>query len=82
MHLLKTVIVIGIVLVALYFMALVMDAWLETKAAPREPMFFCPKHGMMRKENTIVLIDVTKEPMCPMCFHETMQKASKSPILK
>ena len=66
-----------VVLLVVYVSYLILDAWLETKAAPRAEMFFCQRHGFMRKEHTIKLVDWADEPVCPRCFSERMTAAER-----
>ena len=49
-------------------------AYVEVKAAPREEMFYCDKHGPIRKQHVIKFLD---SDYCPICFHERSSKAER-----
>jgi hypothetical protein len=45
-------------------------AYLEVRAAPREPMVECQKHGLFRKKHLVTFLDTE---WCPRCVHEKIQ---------
>lgn len=57
-----------------YLLYLVLEAWLDTKTAPRQEMFWCNAHGAILKAHCITLLD---SPYCPRCFTERMKSAEK-----
>lgn len=59
----------------LYIGSIHLKAWMETKSAPRDEMFLCPKGHMIRKQDAITFMD---QPVCPLCFHENLKTAEKS----
>jgi hypothetical protein len=61
--------------IATYFIGIFIMAMIEAKAAPREPMVWCPVHGAIRQQHMIKFLD---SDFCPSCFHERMKKAEKS----
>lgn len=62
--------VVVLVLLGLYALAVIVGAWLKVKGAPREEMFWCSKHGEIRKK---YCIDFAGMPYCSLCFHERMK---------
>lgn len=73
--------VVFLVLVLVVFVGIVIEAWLEVKAAPREEMVICQHHGPIRSSLLLKMPGFNKnDPLsgyCPLCFHETLQKAEK-----
>jgi hypothetical protein len=56
-----------------------LEAYLEVRAAPREPMFICeknPKHGMFLAKHCIEFMPGVK--YCPLCFHETSKRMERT----
>lgn len=52
----------------------VVSGYLAVKYAPREEMFFCQKHGMLRKANCLEFLGT---PACSICFHDNLVDAEK-----
>lgn len=78
----KAIFVVLFTVPFLYLGYMLLDAFMSVKTAPREPMFFCNRHGFMRKEHTITLVEWSKEPQCPVCFSEAMKAASRVPAIR
>jgi hypothetical protein len=53
----------------------VIEAMIDVKRRPREPMFWCHKHGYFRKKHVLPITGVTD--VCPICFKEAWDKAGK-----
>lgn len=66
-----------IIVILLYIAYVYLRAKLEVKAAPREDMFMCDKHGAFRKRHLIKFLDME---YCPLCFDEKMQQPLDSTI--
>lgn len=68
------IIIISILLICgIYVAMIIVDAWLEVRNSPREPMYECPKHGILREKHLINFrFDNDQKPYqeCPMCFDE------------
>lgn len=62
--------------VVLYILWVVIQAWVDTKGAPRKEMFFCNIHGPMLKEHAISFLGT--DNYCSICFHEKMRAAERS----
>jgi hypothetical protein len=60
-----------LVLVAMYLGWCWLSARMEVKAAPREPMFECEKHGVFRRKHLVKFLD---NEYCPQCIDERLQK--------
>lgn len=68
-------IVLGIVLLAGGYIGYTwLNAYLQTKAWPREPMFICDKHGPINKN---YIIQFSGVDYCSLCFHEKLETAEK-----
>jgi len=61
-------------LTVFYLGWIVFSSYLATKASPREPMVWCPKHGPIRQQYMITFMGV---PYCSICFHERLQAAER-----
>lgn len=57
-----------------YVLWLFLSAYLEVKAQPREAMFWCTKHGMMRKKDCISFMGMD---YCILCWHERVKSQEK-----
>jgi hypothetical protein len=67
---------IGIGLVLAYFLWIgsgVLEAVLDVKRRPREPMFWCTHHGYFRQKHVLPIPGMTD--VCPICYHEAWKKA-------
>lgn len=62
-------------LLVLYAGWLVFSSYLSVKAAPREPMEWCPVHGPIRKQYMITFMGM---PYCAICFHNRLRTAERS----
>ena len=56
-----------------------LDAWLEIKKAPTEPMSWCHKHGYFRKQHTLPLFPelggtAENANFCPTCYYDMVWK--------
>ena len=73
---LSILIIAGILILAgLGYLAYIgLEAYAEVKAAPREDMLMCEKHGPIRKNGTI---DFFGTQFCGLCFHDKMSAAEK-----
>jgi hypothetical protein len=60
-----------------YLVWSVLRSWLVVKAAPREPMIFCAKHGPIREQYTI---DFMGTKNCAICFHDRLKLAERGRI--
>lgn len=84
MAVMKTILIIGLIVWFLlmigYIAAVAWDAKHDTKAAPREDMFTCDKHGVFAKRYVTRLTGVTEEPIdyCPFCLEDRFREAKKS----
>lgn len=81
MFLFWTFIWIIIVLLAsaiVYIGFIYLEAKMEVKAAPREPMFECQKHGIFRKKHLIKFLDTE---WCPMCIDERIKLPLDSSVV-
>lgn len=65
--------------VILYVAWVVITTIIETKGAPREEMFLCPKHGPIRAQHCIQFQSSsdTWVKYCSICFHERLTNAEK-----
>jgi hypothetical protein len=63
-------------LVGLYIGYIYLEAWVITRAQPREEGFMCDKHGLMQKRYTISFAGVA---YCAICFHEKLETMEKIP---
>jgi len=59
-----------VVLLVLYIFLTYSSAVLEVKNSPREAMYECPTHGIMRQEH---LIHHLGQKICPKCFDEKIK---------
>jgi hypothetical protein len=70
---------VSLVLLAIvgYLLYVVLQAWYETKDAPRVPMFLCPKHGAVPTKYTLKLNVFSDRPVeyCPFCMADKMKAA-------
>lgn len=87
---LLALIVVGLVVFVCSALA---QGFLETKLAPREPMFICAVHGPMAEKNTLLFQNydgvyvnpATKQEetrrgdhrYCAICFHERLKAAER-----
>lgn len=60
----------------------IVEAYVDVKNKPREPMFWCNKHGYFRMKHTLPLFPelggkAQNSHMCPSCYHETVFKNIK-----
>lgn len=53
------------------------EAKLEVESQPREPMFECLKHGLIRKIHLVTFLD---QEMCPYCFDERIHMPLDSSV--
>lgn len=53
----------------------VMETIAEVKNRPREPMFWCHKHGHFRRKHVLPIPGMTD--VCPMCYREAWDKAEQ-----
>ena len=60
-----------------YFGSALVEGWIETRAAPREPMFWCHKHGHFRAGHCVPMFNVL---VCPTCYHDAIKNAEKKVI--
>jgi hypothetical protein len=57
--------------------AAVLEAYIDVKNKPREEMFWCTKHGPIRKQHTLPLFpELGGRPLnshvCPMCYKQAV----------
>ena len=57
-----------------YLAYVIFSGWAEVKAAPREEMLMCDKHGPIRQNGTI---DFFGSRFCGLCFHEKLSAAER-----
>ena len=73
---------VGLVLIAVVCLWLILvpllQAYADFKARPREPMDWCPKHGMFRQQHSLPVPGVPTVKMCPTCFLNSISKAGKA----
>jgi hypothetical protein len=60
----------------------ILEAWLDFKGKPKEPMFWCHLHGPFRKKHCLPLfpeLQGTAENsfICPTCYYEKVFKDPK-----
>ena len=58
-----------------YYVLTYTSAVAEVKAQPREPMYECPKHGLIRRVHLITFtFNNFDKPIeqCPFCYNEKM----------
>jgi hypothetical protein len=74
-------ILIGLILFVLgvAVVSTVVEAYVDFKNKPREPMFWCHKHGYFRMKHTLPLFPelggkAENSHMCPTCYYETVFK--------
>jgi len=73
------ILAVGIVTFLGYATYVVLDAYAEVKLQPREPMFLCNKHGMIRQQHLIHFQSApdTFIDYCPICFDERLKSVEK-----
>lgn len=65
-----------IMVVALLFIgSAIFNAYYQVKNTPREDMFWCHKHGTIRKK---LVLDLGYTQVCPLCYREALEKAEQS----
>ena len=70
---------IGVLLLAvlLDFLWTWAGAWLQTKSAPRKPMFWCQVHGPIPYDGVIKFME---HEVCGTCFHERLRNAERGKL--
>jgi len=58
----------------LYVGYVFISEWIAVKAAPREEMLLCAKHGPIRMNGTI---DFYGQRYCGLCFHQRLESAER-----
>lgn len=84
--------VLLIVLTVLVFLILagaaVLEAWLDTRKRPKEEMFWCSKHGPVRKKHCLPLFPGMKKQngedflVCPMCYRDSVFRGADAGGIK
>ena len=83
-----------VAIIVLMIALAVLEAWLETRSTPKEPMYICEKHGPISKKHIIRFPQYEVEQVnpttgkrsqvikdieyCSICFHTSMTKMEKS----
>lgn len=73
-HLLLLIIT-GLSSVTLYAVSPIVEAYLDFKKRPKEPMLWCHKHGAFRKKHALPLfpdLDIEGSFVCPECYRQAV----------
>lgn len=78
--LIAVLLVVGFIFIA---SAVILEAWMDTRKRPREEMFWCNKHGFVRKKHCLELFPGMKKQNggpflgCPFCLQSVMVDVEK-----
>lgn len=70
--------VIAVLALIIYFGTAIPEAYIDTRNAPRETMYWCHRHGHFRAGHCIPMVPGSNVLVCPTCYLESIKNAGKA----